>query len=277
MDRVTRAAPAKLNLRLLVGPRRADGYHDIRSLMVTLDGLADRVTLTRSTGREIHCPGVAAEVNLAGRALDVLEREVGHALPCTVSITKHIPMQAGLGGGSSNAAATLLGTNELFDLDLSLDRLEELAATIGSDVPFFIRGGCQWAEGRGEWLTPAVAPSFSALLAHPGAGLSTAAVFERFDALPPPPPADALPPPPTMPELAGWVRNDLWSAARDLEPRLDSLAADLRAAGAGAVLLCGSGSALAGLFTEVPPTDVHLRDPRAIVVAGLPAGGSRHG
>lgn len=267
MERVVREAPAKLNLRLLVGPRRADGYHDIRSLMVALDGLADTVTLTRAPERSIHCSGVASADNLAGRALDVLEQEVGRALPCAITIIKRIPLQAGLGGGSSDAAATLVAADELFALGLSHDRLEALAATLGSDVPFFVRGGCQWAEGRGERLTPAEAPSFMAVIAHPGAGLSTPAVYARFDTLPSPPPTDVTPPPPAMPELAAWVRNDLWPAARSLEPPLERLAADLVAAGALTVLLCGSGSALAGLFTDPPPTDLPLSDPDATIVA----------
>ncbi len=248
MDRVVRIAPAKLNLQLLVGPRRSDGYHDIRSLMVALDGLSDTVSLTRASARTVLCPGVDPGDNLAARALDVLERAVGRTLPCQVDIEKHIPVQAGLGGGSSDAAATLVGANELFHLGVSDSELEHLGAQVGSDVPFFIRGGCQWAEGRGERLTPTTPPQFHAVIVTAPFGLSTADVYRRFDELPPPPVTHDQPPPTAMPALAGWVRNDLWDAARSLEPRLEQTANDLVATGASGVLLCGSGSAMAGLF-----------------------------
>ncbi len=171
-------------------------------------------------------------------------------LPCQVDIDKHIPLQAGLGGGSSDAAATLVGANELFDLGVSDTELEHLAAQVGSDVPFFIRGGCQWAEGRGERLTPTTSPQFHAVIVTPPFGLSTADVYRRFDELPPPPATHEQPPPAGMPALAGWVRNDLWDAARSLEPRLEQIASDLEAAGTSVVLLCGSGSAMAGLFSS---------------------------
>ncbi len=99
MDRLTLAAPAKLNLRLLVGPAGADGYHPIRSLLVTLDGLSDTITLTRADERAVRCPGLDGPDNLAWHALDALERAVGRPVTCAVDIAKRIPAQAGLGGG----------------------------------------------------------------------------------------------------------------------------------------------------------------------------------
>ena len=130
------------------------------------------------------------------------------------------------------------------------ERLERVAARVGSDVPFFVRGGAQWAEGRGERLTPARAPRFAALLTMPAAGLSTGAVYARFDEDPPPVPAGDDEPPAAMPELGGWLRNDLWPAARALAPGLAEREAALRDAGAPAVLLCGSGACLAGIFPD---------------------------
>ena len=250
MDRLTLAAPAKLNLRLLVGPRAPDGYHPLESLMVALDGLADAVHARRAPVRAVICPGIEGQANLAWRALDEMEREAGRPLPLEVRIEKRIPAQAGLGGGSSDAAAALRAADELYGLGLGPARLEAVAARVGSDVPFFVRGGCQWARGRGELLEPAPAPRFAALLAMPGFGLSTPAVYAAFDGLPAPPRGDGRPPPPGLPELAGWVRNDLWPAALALRPRLGAVARALRATGARAVLLCGSGSALAGLFPD---------------------------
>ncbi len=250
MDRVTLSAPAKLNLRLLVGPLQPDGYHPIRSLMVALDDLVDTVMLTAGSTRVVRCDGLADQANLAWRALDVLEAAVGRALPCVVDIDKRIPMQAGLGGGSSDAAATLVGANRLFSLGLDDVTLEAIAAQVGSDVPFFIRGGAQWAEGRGERLAPTAMPSFTAVIVKPPFGLSTVDVYGAFDGLPAPAPDPGIDPPPAMPALAAWVRNDLLQAATCLRPELEDVAADLRGRGASSTVLCGSGSAVAGLFAE---------------------------
>ena len=116
---ITVFAPPKVNLRLLVGPVRADGYHPLRSLMVALDGPADRVTVTRAAERAVRCPGIDGPANLAWTALDALEAEVGEPLPpLAVDIDKVLPSQAGVGGGSSDAAAVLRGANELLGLGL---------------------------------------------------------------------------------------------------------------------------------------------------------------
>jgi 4-diphosphocytidyl-2-C-methyl-D-erythritol kinase len=247
---LTLEAPAKLNLRLLVGPRGADGYHPLESLMVALDGLADTVHARIAPARAVICPGIEGPANLAWRALDELEREAGRPLPLEVRIEKRIPSQAGLGGGSSDAAATLRAADALYGLGFGPARLEAAAARVGSDVPFFVCGGCQWARGRGERLEPAPAPRFAALIAMPGFGLSTPAVYRAFDRLPAPPPGDGRPAADGLPGLAGWVRNDLWPAALALAPGLGAVARALRAAGARAALLCGSGSAVAGLFPD---------------------------
>lgn len=267
MERLTLSAPAKLNLRLDVGPAGADGYHPLRSLMVTLDGLADTVRATRSYGRRVACRGLEGPSNLAWTALDALEAEVGRPLPLEIVIDKGIPAQAGLGGGSSDAAATLLAADRLHGLALGHERLEAVAARVGSDVPFFIRGGCQWAEGRGERLRPGSAPPFAALLLQADAGLPTARVYRAFDRLPPPGPAPDHPEPATFADLTAWVGNDLWPPALGLRPGLGRTARALTAVGARAALLCGSGSCVAGLF----PDEAAARGG----AARLPAGGFR--
>lgn len=283
MDRLTISAPAKVNLRLEVGPRGADGYHPLRTLMVTLDGLADTLTVARAAERRVRCPGLDDADNLAWAALDALEREAGRPLPVEVAIDKRIPSRAGLGGGSSDAAAAMAAAAVLHGLDLGPERLERAAAAVGSDVPFFVRGGAQWAEGRGERLRPARRPRFAALLAMPGAGLSTGAVYEAFDRLAAPAPHDEAPPPEGLPALARWVRNDLWAAALALAPALGGTARALSAAGAGAVLLCGSGSCLAGLFPDVAGAERAARGWRGagfrvVVASGHPPdGGWPHG
>ncbi len=267
MERLSASAPAKLNLRLAVGPRGDDGYHPVTSLMVALDGLADALEVRRGGERRVRCPGIEGPENLVWTALDALESEVGRPLPVEVDIDKRIPSQAGLGGGSSDAAAALVAVNRLFGLGLGEDRLEAVAARVGSDVPFFVRGGAQWAEGRGERLRRASAPEFAALLVKGEAGLSTAAVYRAFDRLPRPAPHPPGEPPPGLPALAAWARNDLWPAALTLAPGLGAAARALAASGAGAVLLCGSGSCLAGLYPD--------RASAAAASRGWPGGGFR--
>lgn len=235
--------------------------------MVALDGLADTVRVERASERSVSCPGIEGPGNLAWAALDALEAEVGRPLPLSVAIEKAIPSEAGLGGGSSDAAAVLRAADRLHGLGLGADLLEAVAARVGSDVPFFIRGGCQWARGRGEVLTPAAAPRFAAVLLLPSPGLSTPRVYAAFDRLPAPPPAGRDEAPPDMPALAGWVRNDLWPPALALAPSLGAGARALAAAGARAALLCGSGSCVAGLFAG--------RGEAEEAAARLPAGGLR--
>ena len=171
-----------------MGPRGDDGYHPVTSLMVALDGLSDALEVRRAGERRVRCPGIEGPANLVWAALDALEAEAGRALPVEVEIDKRIPSQAGLGGGSSDAAAALVAVDRLYGLGLGEVRLEAVAARVGSDVPFFVRGGAQWAEGRGERLRPASAPEFAALLVKGEAGLSTAAVYRAFDRLPAPAP-----------------------------------------------------------------------------------------
>jgi len=259
MDRrvsITVFAPPKVNLRLLVGPVRADGYHPLRSLMVALDGPADCVTVARAAERAVRCPGIDGPANLAWTALDALEAEVGEPLPpLAVDIDKVLPSQAGVGGGSSDAAAVLRGANELLGLGLLPERLERAAAAVGSDVPFFIRGGAQWATGRGEILEPASAPAFECVIVAPGVGLSTAAVYAAFDSLAAPEADTAGAPPLHAAGLGGWCRNDLWPAARTLAPDLALLSDALERAGASPALLCGSGSAFCGVSATAAEAD----------------------
>lgn len=254
-----RAYP-KVNLRLLVGPVRADGYHPLRSLMVQLDGPADLVRVARADVRSVTCAGIDGPANLAWKALDALEAEVGEALPSVaVTIEKELPSQAGVGGGSSDAAATLRAVDQLLNLGLGPDRLERAAAAVGSDVPFFIRGGAQWATGRGEVLQPASAPAFECVLVAPGVGLPTPAVYAAFDSLPDPDPDDHAPPPDDVSGLAAWCRNDLWAPAQSLAPQLIDVYDALVDAGAAPALLCGSGSAFCGIATSSGAADALAR------------------
>jgi 4-diphosphocytidyl-2-C-methyl-D-erythritol kinase len=263
-------APAKLNLCLAVGPVEADGYHPLRSLMVELRGLHDEIEVMAAETRAVDCPGVPERENLAWRALDELEREAGRPLPVRVRIGKRIPERAGLGGGSSDAAAVLRAADRLFALGMGADRLRAVAARVGSDVPFFVAGGAAWVGGRGERVSPARVAPFAAVIVRPPFGLATGDVYRRFDRLAAPAPFPPGGDPPPMPALAAWARNDLWPAALALAPALAAPARALAAAGARRVVLCGSGSCLAGLVTDEAEADrllARLRgwDPLAVV------------
>lgn len=223
------------------------------TLLIALDGLADVVHVARSGTRIVRCPGVDGPANLAWTALDVLEREAGRPLTVEVVIEKGIPSQAGLGGGSSDAAATLVAVSRLHGLDLDDATLERIARSVGADVPFFVRGGAQWGEGRGERLRPGASPPFAAILVRSETGLSTPDVYRAFDQLAAPAPVDdgAAQAPHGFASLPGWVRNDLWPAALALRPALGRSARALAAVGARPVLMSGSGSCLAGFFPDL--------------------------
>jgi 4-diphosphocytidyl-2-C-methyl-D-erythritol kinase len=164
-DRVEIAAPAKLNLGLEVISRRNDGFHDIATLFLTVD-LYDHLTLTRHADLLLHCdnPNLDCDSNLALRALHVLRACAGSSAGAHLDLMKGIPAAAGLGGGSSDAAAALLAANELWRLGVPTRSLEAIAARLGSDVPFFLRGGCALGRGRGEILSALPLPEGSAFV-----------------------------------------------------------------------------------------------------------------
>lgn len=159
MTKVSLQAPAKINLTLEVLGKRPDGYHEIRSVMQTI-ALADRVTLTPADEISLALRGAAGPLaeeppatNLTFRAAQLLRRRAGTHSGAQIELHKNIPIATGLGGGSSDAAATLRGLRELWQLDISDDDLTHLAAELGSDVPFFLRGGTALAADRGETVT----------------------------------------------------------------------------------------------------------------------------
>jgi 4-diphosphocytidyl-2-C-methyl-D-erythritol kinase len=151
--RVEIEAPAKLNLGLEVIGRREDGYHDLATLFVTID-LADRLMVTADDDLTlcVEDPRLAGGENLVLRALRSLRESTGHPGGASVSLQKRIPVAAGLGGGSSDAAATLLAARDLWNLRLPPASLASIASEIGSDVPFFLRGGCALGRERGDLL-----------------------------------------------------------------------------------------------------------------------------
>ena len=173
-------AHAKINLTLEVLGKRADGFHEIRSVMQRIT-LADTLTIGRAEELILACsdPGLEGPENLVWRAAELLRGEYGVSAGASLALEKRIPVAAGLGGGSSDAAAALRGLNELWKLGLNGERLRDLGARLGSDVPFFLlESGSALAEGRGERLMPlAPLPAWWVVLVKPEAGISAAAAY----------------------------------------------------------------------------------------------------
>ncbi|WP_110687137.1 4-(cytidine 5'-diphospho)-2-C-methyl-D-erythritol kinase [Salinicola aestuarinus] len=175
-------APAKLNRLLRITGRRDDGYHDLQTLFQLLD-LADTLHFSpREDGRialSSALEDVAHDDNLVVKAARRLQAASGTRAGANIVLDKRLPMGGGLGGGSSNAATTLLGLDRLWGLALGIDRLAELGLELGADVPVFVRGHSAWAEGVGERLSPVQLEETPFVIVHPGVSVSTAAVFNH--------------------------------------------------------------------------------------------------
>ena len=249
-------AYAKVNLTLAVGEKRPDGYHEVVSVMQRVS-LCDTLTAERTdSGISLACsdPSLpSGEENLAHRAASVFFRETGITGGVALTLEKRIPSQAGLGGGSSDAASALLALRKLYAPALSDTELETMAAALGSDVPFFIRGGTQLATGRGEVLSPL--PSLTDgwfVIVKPAESFSTPAMYRRLDE-----PGSVLVRNSRYMQDAVAANNvhavaaELHNSFERVVPKDSSLRTikdALRAQGALASLLSGSGSAVFGLF-----------------------------
>lgn len=258
-------APAKVNLYLKVLGRREDGYHEILSLMQMV-GLCDFILL-REEQSDIHLTVEEASLpvdrsNLVFRAADALQKAAfqGEGRPKGVSIrlTKNIPIAAGLGGGSSDAAATLVGLNRLWGLRWSRERLARLGATLGSDVPFFLYGPTAWASGRGEQIEPATAgPPGWMVLVNPGISVSTAWVYQAFSRKLGLTKTDReitinkfIAHRPSLREIFHRPHNDLEKVTLEAFPQLSQIKKELLSLGGKGVLMSGSGPTLFACFSE---------------------------
>lgn len=180
MQVLTLPAPAKLNLMLHITGRRADGYHELQTLFQFLDYGDELVLRPREDGQIrllTELPGVDHDNNLIVRAARLLQRESGCALGADIQLTKRLPMGGGIGGGSSDAATTLVGLDHLWNTRLGEDRLAELGLNLGADVPVFVRGRAAFAEGVGERLQPVDLPEPWFLVIAPQVSVSTAEIF----------------------------------------------------------------------------------------------------
>ncbi len=268
MNELTICSPAKVNLYLEVLGPRADGYHEVETVLTTI-GLCDEVRLEAADDISVVCPDGGApegEGNLAWQAAQLLRRESGGKRGAHVRIKKRIPEAAGLGGGSSNAACTLLGLNLLWGLGIGQDELARLAAGIGMDVPFFVRvsragngrepvvvRGAAVATGRGEEVEPIgeppggwftlVMPWFGIRAARAYRGLRFGLTPRRADLRMV---AEALESG-DLQQLAAHLFNRLEEVTLDAYPELACLKVQLHEAGAIGALVSGSGPVVFGL------------------------------
>jgi len=290
MRKVRLRAYAKVNFALDVIGLRADGYHDIATVMQSIS-LSDEVEIERSAeGFEFTFEPEGAEIgpperNTAYVAWKSLQRSTGDALPASVRLRKWIPVGAGLGGGSADAAALLVGLNELFDLGLRADELREVGARVGADVPFCISGGTALGEGVGEMLTPLPGPPAQHLvLAKPHRSADTGEIYRAHDAAGTEsarcvePVVSALQSR-SLRDLAASVGNDLTSVTSDLVPEVAALERELLARKALGAAMSGSGTAVYGIFddegvaervastVEAPFTGVYEPVPHGVEIA----------
>lgn len=258
---LTRLAPAKLNLFLHITGRRADGYHELQTLFQLLD-YGDELSFDPLPNGDLslHAEGPTASAmplddNLILQAAELLRQEaMDPMLGAAISVGKRLPAGAGLGGGSSDAAATLLALNELWQLDLPEARLCELGVKLGADVPVFLRGRSAWAEGVGEILTPVELPNAFFLVVTPPCFVSTKEVFSQEN-LTRNSPAIKM-----ADFLAGRSRNDCEAVTRALYPAvaeaLDWLAqfTEARMTGTGASVFarCASRAEAEQLLARLP-------------------------
>jgi 4-diphosphocytidyl-2-C-methyl-D-erythritol kinase len=259
MSSITIQAPAKINLFLKVLGRRPDGYHEIESLMLPIS-VYDRIVLESApAGIKLWCdhPQLqVAEQNLAHRAAEAMSAYTSSALGVNIKLYKHIPLAAGLGGGSSDAAAVLKGLNSIWNLNLDQEQLLRLAEQLGADVPFFILGRPALARGRGEELHPVTVNPIWLVLVNPGFGVSTADVYgginrgltkkESYITMPTSLFKKRLKPA----QIANLLDNDLEASVIERYPVIREIKDCLLARGAKGALMSGSGSSVFGLFVS---------------------------
>lgn len=231
---ITLQAPAKLNLFLEVLGKRPDGYHDLATYMVPIS-LCDTLAVRRAPRTRVTFDATGVpRVNTVTKAVDAVRAHARFRGGVDVRVAKRIPMEAGLGGGSSDGASTILALDRLFDLKLTMAEKLDLAARVGSDVPFFMADGPACCFGRGEIVVAASAPAARKfVVVKPSYSLSTKLVFQTMGRVPRPRPLDL-----------GLRFNRLEEPSFRLRPELRALRDAMRRAGYPDAMMTGSGSAL---------------------------------
>lgn len=252
-------APAKVNLTLNVTGKRADGYHELETVMQQIN-LCDKIFL-QAGGHGIRVASSSAgipdnEENLAFQAAHLLYRKFSLPTGLNIYIEKNIPIGAGLAGGSTDAAAVIKGINELFNLELELEEMLELGLAIGSDVPFCLLGGAAMARGRGEILTPLPAgPRLEMVLVKPDFQLSTREIYQDFRL------ERVQQAPDNAAFLEAWHKCDIIGLVAEMKnvletvsipkcPEIQLIKTKLEALGAQKTLMSGSGPSVVGVFNR---------------------------
>jgi len=250
---IVRSSPAKVNLFLRVLRKREDGYHDILSLMQRID-LCDEMSFSlRDEGIVVKCPGTSLPEdrdNIVYRAAEAILALAGGKTGVEITIHKKIPVAAGLGGGSSNAATTLVTLNEMVGTNRSTEELMSMGARLGADVPFFVFGRTALASGIGEHLEAVDGiPRMWFVLVNPGFEISTREVYESLRlGLTGDPIQYTMPPFTTVSHVAQELYNDLERVSLDRYPVLSEIKEQLMKHGASGSLMSGSGSTVFGIF-----------------------------
>jgi 4-diphosphocytidyl-2-C-methyl-D-erythritol kinase len=267
-------AYAKVNLVLHVGRPRPDGLHPLCSIFASVD-LADEVLVrpARGEGDDVRCAGVDGP-NLAAAALAAFRERVPSLPPLDVQIAKRIPVAAGLGGGSADAAAVLRAANRIADEPLDPPGLREIAATLGSDVPSQVDPRHALVTGVGEAVEPIRLPPLAVVLVPQGKGLATAAVYERLDRVEgwrkelDPGALRAI----SQADPSSWtLENDLQPAALTLRPELADVLDELGSTDALAALVSGSGPTCFGLFADLAAAEAAANAMPGALAVGLRA------
>lgn len=248
--------PPKINLYLRIVRKREDGFHELETVFQSVSG-GDTLTAHPLGGLCLRCdtPGVPLDdSNLVVRAAQLLQEEARKKLGAAMTLVKRTPMGAGMGGGSVDAAAALVLLRELWGLDLPGERLAEMAAQLGSDVPFFLHGGTAAAGGRGESLTGLPTPPLWLVLVRPDASVNTGWAYGRWR-----PEACGGPELPEFTaavergdprEIAGLLRNDLEPGVAAQVPEIAAAREWLLGAGALGARMTGSGSVVFGIAAD---------------------------
>ncbi|MCM1146203.1 MAG: 4-(cytidine 5'-diphospho)-2-C-methyl-D-erythritol kinase [Lachnoclostridium sp.] len=260
MEQIQKKAYAKINLGLDVLRKRADGYHEVRMIMQTID-IYDTLTFTMKKEPGIFLKTDKEELsagtdNLIYKAAASLMKEAGITKGVEITLQKRIPIAAGMAGGSTDAAATLTGLNELFALGFSLEKLQKIGVALGADIPYCLMGGCALSEGIGEVLTKLPPPPKCVLvIAKPDINVSTKFVYENLH-------VESLSFHPDIDGMAGAIKDGNLKGITDrlgnvLEtvtvreyPVIDEIKKMMKNAGAENALMSGSGPTVFGIFTK---------------------------
>lgn len=249
-------APAKINLYLAVGATRPDGYHDVTTILHVLE-FGDEIVMRSADSLSLTSDvdlGIPVHENLAHRATQAFALALGREADFAIELEKRVPHAAGLGGGSSDAAAVLLGMAHLWGLEGHEDTMHSVAAALGADVPFFLEGGAALCDGRGDRLVRSVpALALPVALIRPPVTVSTAEAYRAFDGL-----SQAQAPGPealieamergSAQMLGAALYNNMTDAALGLAPAVaDAIALCQAAPGVHGAAMCGSGSAVFAL------------------------------